>query len=213
MPRSKTTETRNNVHKGVRKLSKKTSKKGSKNNKNNKNINTTTEEMLDILNSDNNVHNGNNIYTNKVPPQYQQYQQNVDPYMINYAVPTDANGNMFNTNKIGSLLGGVAQINSSAQYVPPMDLNLTEMGPSNNMPMDSNQLNSMSFMGNMMPQMDQNMIMPQMDQNMMMPQMQQNMMMPQMQQNMMMPQMQQNMMPQAMDLKNIAALSTIPRIA
>ena len=75
MPRSKTTESRNNIHKGVRKLSKKASKKGSKNKK--KNYNTSTEDMLDILNSDKNVYTGNSNMNQQQVAMMNQFQQNV----------------------------------------------------------------------------------------------------------------------------------------
>jgi hypothetical protein len=97
MPRSKTTESRNSFT-GSRKISKKTSKKG----KSKKSNNSTTEEMMDILNSDNN--------TQQMPHagqmQHQQMNnQEIDPLMINNFVPTNQQGEMFNINKIGNLLG------------------------------------------------------------------------------------------------------------
>lgn len=198
MPRSKTTESRNNIHKGVRKLSKKTSKKGSKNKK--RDNNTTTEDMLEILNSDKNMYTGNNTMNPQQMAMMKQYQNNVDPFMVDYAVQTDANGNMFNTNKIGALLGGIAQINSNTQYVPPMNLVDSVVPPTNNMQMGANELTSriaLSPMG-MMPEMNQQM-MPQMNQQMM----------PEMNYQMM-PQMNQGM--NNSFIKNIANLGGVPRL-
>jgi len=200
MPRSKTTESRNS-YKGVRKLSKKTSKKASKkgSSKKVKNINTTTEDMLDILNSDDNIYTGKVNTNNNMNPQLQQYQQNIDPYLVYETVQTDPQGNMTGTNKIGSLLG-IAQLNNTSQYVPPTNL-IDSAVPSynpQNMPLGVQELNSNLTLSPMMPQQ----IMPQQ----MMPQQ----MMPQQMMG------QQQMMPQQINnsmLKNFASLSNIPRFA
>ena len=202
MPRSKTTESRNNIHKGVRKLSKKTSKKGSKNKK--RDNNTTTEDMLEILNSDKNMYTGNNTMNPQQMAMMKQYQNNVDPFMVDYAVQTDANGNMFNTNKIGALLGGVAQINSNTQYIPPMNLADSIVPPTNNMQIGADEFSSRMTLSpiGMMPEINQQM-MPQM-----MPQI-----MPQI-----MPQMNHQMVPQMNQginnsfIKNIANLGSVPRL-
>ena len=222
MPRSKTTESRNNIHKGVRTLSKKVSKKGSKK----KNYNTTTEEMLEILNSEQdmhtNMHTGNPKMTSQQANYLNQYQQNVDPFLVTDAVQTDANGNMINTNKIGALLGGVAQINSNYEYTRPMNLNNNmsfgvqeqhSMSQQNAMPQFNNQLMDIMSpqMNNMMPQQMNNMMPQQMNNTI--PQFNNQLMD-------MMPQQMNNTMPQQINqnvsnsfIKNIAALSSIPRIA
>ena len=128
------TRTLNNTsYNGKKKLSKKNSKKNSKSNskknskKNvNKNNNNTTEEMLDILNSDteiyqsknNNLQNNNNIipFNGEIPQQYmnmnqqmnmvQQQQMNTmaaysplnyDPMMLQQIAPVqNQNESMFN---------------------------------------------------------------------------------------------------------------------
>jgi hypothetical protein len=102
MPRSKTTESRNTFT-GIRKLSKKVSKQGKDKSKKN---NTTTEEMLDILSTESNEPK---FKGNKQPIQQQPMQQqqldDIDPLMISNFVPTNNQGEMYNINKIGDLLG------------------------------------------------------------------------------------------------------------
>jgi len=222
MPRTKTSEIRNNVYKGIRKLSKINSIKTQ-----NTQI-STTEEFLDILNSENNNHNGDyttaptaSIATTELNYENKS-KQDIDPFFVTDVAQTDINGKIINTNRIGSLLGGIAQIDSGLGYIPPMDLNDTINNSSNNMPLGVEELTSRITISpsmpqyNMMPQM--NNMMPQM--NNMMPQM--NNMMPQM--NNMMPQQMNNMiqekmmdiMPQKMNtsfIKNIAAINNISRIA
>ena len=146
MPKSKTFEFVNNIHKGVRKLSKKNSLKSTKINKKNnikstkinkknsikstkvnkKNNNTTTEEMLNILNSDDNTHT-QNTYTGNTKINLQQNidKEKYDPLFINEFVQTDDNGNIINTNKIGALLGGISQSNTISQYIPQQNFNNT----------------------------------------------------------------------------------------
>jgi len=210
MPKSKTIESRNNIYKGIRKLSKKISKKLSK--KVSKNNISTTEEMRNILNSDNNIHMENSkLQPQQMQPQQMQpqqmqqmqmmdqYQKNIDPYMVDFAVPTDTNGNMFNTNKIGALLGGIAQLNSNAHYVPQM----------NNMPQQMEQMMSQQ-MEQMMPQQMEQMMPQHMGQ-----------MMPQ-HMGQMMPQHTGQMMPQEMgqqidnstinNIKSLTNLAHIPKL-
>jgi hypothetical protein len=180
MPSLKTTESRNS-YKGIRKLSKKSSKKGSKSSKKNKSQDdNTTEEMMDILNSDN-----NNSYTGKnhlkkstkVQPYQNQYQnqnqyknqnQEHDPLLVSNFVPTDNNGNIvFNSNnKIASLLGGIPQINNIQQIGAPIDTSLeSEMNPQM-MGQMGQHMGQMGQMGqHMAPQMGQHMG-PQMGQHM-----------------------------------------------
>jgi hypothetical protein len=144
----KTTKSRNNVHKGVRKLSKKTSKKESKKTskkeskktskkgyKNKKNSETWYKDMLDIINSDDNKYTGNTMNPQQMTMNSQyQNPNNIDPFMLDYTVPTDANGYIINKNKISEVLGYVSQINpGQSQYVKP---NLTDnYVNSNNMSM------------------------------------------------------------------------------
>jgi hypothetical protein len=124
MPRSKTTESRNTFT-GIRKLSKKVSKQGK--DKSNKN-NTTTEEMLDILSTESNepkfkgkkqpmqtmqqqpmqtMQQQPMQIMQQQPMQTMQQQQldDIDPLMISNFVPTNNQGEMYNINKIGDLLG------------------------------------------------------------------------------------------------------------
>ena len=229
MPRTKTSEIRNNVYKGFRKLSKINSIKTQ-----NTQI-STTEEFLDILNSENNNHNGD-YTTAPIAPiattelNYEnKSKQDIDPFFVTDVAQTDINGKIINTNRIGSLLGGIAQIDSGLGYIPPMDLNDTINNSSNNMPLGVEELtsritispsmpqyNMMPQMNNMMPQMNNmmppmNNMMPPM--NNMMPQM--NNMMPQQMNNMIQEKMM-DMMPQKMNtsfIKNIAAINNISRIA
>jgi len=206
MTRSKTTESRNS-YKGVRKLSKKASKKGSnKGSRKKKNNNNTTEEMLNILSSDENVYTGRKVLNNT-------QDNNVDPYMIQDNVPTDQQGNRNHINSIGSLLGGIAQLNTNTQYVPPDLSSIQNKLASTMMPqqmIDQDMPQMMSQMPQMMGQMPQ--MMGQMPQQMMgqMPQQ----MMGQMPQQMMggqdMPEMPQQMQQQM--LKNIASLNTVQRL-
>jgi hypothetical protein len=223
MPKTKTTDMRNNVYKGIRKLSKINSIKTQ-----NTQI-TTTEEMLDILNSVNDVHMGeNNVHNGdyKIAPKEFNYENqskhDIDPFFVTDVAQTDTNGKIIKTNRIASLLGGIAQINSGLEYIPPMDLNDTINNFSNNMPLGVEELTTRITISpsmpqhNMMPQ-QMNYMMPEM-MNHMMPQ-QMNHIMPQ-QMNHMMPEMmnmkQEHMMPQKMNtsfIKNIAALNNISRIA
>lgn len=207
MPRSKTTESRNNVHKGVRKLSKKTSKKGSKSKSKKTNYNnSTTEEMLSILNSDNNVYNG--YKTQQLNPQLQQYQTNVDPMNVVEAPLTNSNGNMYNINKIGALLGGVAQLNNTQQYVPPIDMSYSPVN--NNMSYGIAETSSKMMIAPNMPQMMPQVMPEQMHQNMYH---NNNIMGMEQQYQQQMPQ----MMPEQMQpfnnslIKNMAALNSIPK--
>jgi hypothetical protein len=112
MPRSKTTESRNTFT-GIRKLSKKVSKQGKDKSKKN---NTTTEEMLDILSTESNEpkFKGKKQPMQQQPMQQQPMQQqpmqqqqldDIDPLMISNFVPTNNQGEMYNINKIGDLLG------------------------------------------------------------------------------------------------------------
>jgi len=102
---------------GTRKISKKNSKKNSKktSKKNKSKINTSTEEMMDILNSDN--------HTNQMQPQmqnpqmqqqmqmYKTYNENVDPLMVNQFVSTNEQGQIINSNNRFEQLLGLAQLN------------------------------------------------------------------------------------------------------
>ena len=106
MPRSKTTESRNTFT-GIRKLSKKVSKQGKDKSKKN---NTTTEEMLDILSTESNEpkFKGKKQPMQQQPmqqPMHQQQLDDIDPLMISNFVPTNNQGEMYNINKIGDLLG------------------------------------------------------------------------------------------------------------
>jgi hypothetical protein len=120
------TRTLNNTsYNGKKKLSKKNSKKNSKSNskKNVNKNNSTTEEMLEILNSDtdvtyqsknNNLQNNNNItpFNGEIPPQYMNMNQqmnmaqqpqmnnmaaysplNYDPMMLQQIAPVQMNQN------------------------------------------------------------------------------------------------------------------------
>jgi hypothetical protein len=198
MPRTKTSEIRNNVYKGFRKLSKINSIKTQ-----NTQI-STTEEFLDILNSENNNHNGD-YTTAPIATTELNYEnkskQDIDPFFVTDVAQTDINGKIINTNRIGSLLGGIAQIDSGLGYIPPMDLNDTINNSSNNMPLGVEELTSRITISPSMPQYN---MMPQM--NNMMPQQMNNMI----QEKMM------DMMPQKMNtsfIKNIAAINNISRIA
>ena len=203
MPRSKRTDTTNNVHNGVRKLSKKVSKKGLKNKKKKeKSHNSSTEEMMDLINSDKNTYTGMMNHQGTM----NQGQQNIDPLMINHFVQTDSNGNLIGTNKIGELLGGVAQLNSGVQqYVPPNMSNQQMMSPT--MPQMNNPM--MQQMNNSMMQQMNNPMMQQMNNPMQQMQQMPQMMSPTMQQmNNHMPQMPN----QTHQLHNLAGLSKISQL-
>ena len=131
-----------------------------------------------------------------------QFQQNVDPFLVYDAVQTDGQGNMINTNKIGSLLG-VAQLNNPSQYVPPA--NLINSAVSSYNPQNMPGLEELTSNLTLSPSVPQQMMGQQMMPQQMMPQ--------QMMGQQMMP---QQMMPQQIDnsmLKNIASLGNIPRFA
>ena len=119
MPRSKTMESRNTFT-GSRKLSKKVSKQGKKITKQSKKISdkstNTTEEMLDMLSTESKDHSykGKKQQPMQQQPMQQQPMQqqpmqqpldNIDPLMISNFVPTNNQGEMYNINKIGDLLG------------------------------------------------------------------------------------------------------------
>ena len=160
-----------NVFTGTRKLStnKKTSKKSLKKNskklsKNSKHS-RSSEEIMDILNSDTNTN-----FRGKTPSKPKN--NNYDPMIVNTFVPTDANGKIQGINSIGNLLGGLAEVGEIPSLVP----NDNTYTPDNN----EYNLSEMSMMSNQLPQFQGA---PQMQYSPYAPQMQ----MPQMQ----MPQMQQ----------------------
>jgi hypothetical protein len=209
MPSLKTTESRNS-YKGVRKLSKKTSKKGSKTNKKNKNTDdNTTEEMMDILNSDT-----NKSYTGKKHANQAQKNEEYDPLLV-------SNIGINKTSRIASLLG---HIGNDIQQLggPPIDPNErdTEMPE----PMPSHMMGQMPhqmpqhMMGQMphqmMSQLSQQMMgqMPQQMPQQMAQQMPQQMS-HQMPQQMEAPQMNQQISNSIDAIKSLASLgSGIPRL-
>jgi len=156
-----------NSYSSIRKLSKNVSKKSLKKKSSNKKSsnhkgkkkNTDSEmtaEFKAILNSDDKtsykgLNNNLNQQNNNLNQQNNNLnQRNIDPLLVTDYVKTDSNGNMFNTNKIGTLLGGIAQLNTTSNYMPssinnkinqPMDqLNNYQSGQSFGQPMD--QLNN-----------------------------------------------------------------------
>ena len=87
-------------------ISKKTNKTPIKKDKTKKQYGSTTEEMLDILSTESNEPK---FKGKKQPMQQQPMQQqqldDIDPLMISNFVPTNNQGEMYNINKIGDLLG------------------------------------------------------------------------------------------------------------
>jgi hypothetical protein len=191
MPRSKTTESRNTFT-GVRKLSKKIIKKGNKEN------NTTTEEMLDILDSDTNYKGMKQPAQQPMQQPMQQPLDDIDPLMVSNFVPTNEQGQINNLNKIGELLG-MSQIGNPVL--------LTDSTIQNPMTEQYNPL-AQQLMNQQMPQQ-----MPQ-QMNQQMPQQMNQQMAPQMT-----PQMTQFMgQPMSQDsfidnIKNLSGLYKIPKLA
>jgi len=207
MPRSKTTESRNTFT-GVRKLSKKIIKKGNKEN------NTTTEEMLDILDSDTNYKGMQKPMQQLMQQPMQQPLDDIDPLMVSNFVPTNEQGQINNLNKIGELLG-VTQIGNQVL--------LTDSTIQNPMTEQYNPL-AQQLMNQQMPQQMTQQMPQQMPQQMtqQMPQQMTKQMAPQMTQQMpqqMTPQMTQFMgQPMVQDsfidnIKNLSGLYKIPKLA
>ena len=220
MPRSKTMESRNTFT-GSRKLSKKVSKQGKKITKQSKKISdkstNTTEEMLDMLSTESKDHSykGKKQQPMQQQPMQQQPMQqpldNIDPLMISNFVPTNNQGEMYNINKIGDLLG-MTQIGN-----PVLSTDSTIQNP-----IFENQMGQQLSNQLMQPMQQPMMQQPMMQQPMMQqPMMQQPMMQqPMMQQPMMQqPMMQQPFMGQQLDdnfmntIKSVSELYKTPKLA
>ena len=150
---------------GTRKISKKNSKKNSKktSKKNKSKMNTSTEEMMDILNSDNNHTNlmQNPQMQQMQNPQMQQqmqqqmqmhqtYNENVDPLLVNQFVNTNEQGQIINSNNRFEQLLGLAQLNPNYNNNKINNNLSTEMSMQSLNPMGiqlANQLNMPQQMG------------------------------------------------------------------
>lgn len=152
----------NKSYNGKKKLSKKNSKKNSKS-KSKKNVNknnSTTEEMLEILNSDtdvtyqsknNNLQNNNNItpFNGEIPPQYMNMNQqmnmaqqsqmnnmaaysplNYDPMMLQQIAPVQMNQNE-------DMFTNLNNLNKGPSIGGMMNNNFTSPSPFQNNALDS----------------------------------------------------------------------------